>query len=108
MALKRCVGNEELLFALNHSNSNVSHTFTSFSANTVHLFILTDFTFCCVKSHATYDVIDNQSDYLPVYLTIDNKVQNVNSIINPHIDDRSPFQQWGRATITERTQYKIV
>ena len=109
MALKRCVDNEGLLFALNHSSSNVSLTLTSFSAYTVSnidLFILTDFIFHCVKSHATYDDFDNQSDHLPVYLTIDIKVQNVNTIVNPHINGRPPRQQWGRATITERTQYK--
>ena len=56
MALKRFVVNECLLFALNNSNSNVSHTFTSFSANTISKidhFILTDFIFHCVKSHTT-------------------------------------------------------
>ena len=83
--------------------------FTSYLVNTVSNidhFISTDFIFHCVRSHDTYDDIDSQSDHLPVYLTIDIKVQNVNSIVNPHINDRPPRQQWGRATYTERTQYK--
>ena len=33
-------------------------------------------------------------------------MHNINSIIKPHVDDRTPCQQWSRATITEGTQYK--
>ena len=96
-------------FALNHFTSNVSHTYNSFSVGTVSNidhFIVTDSIFQCISSYYTCDEIDNQSNHLPLFVTIDIEVKCADPVINPTSNVRLPREQWDRASIIEFTQYK--
>ena len=96
-------------FALNHSTSNVSHTYNSFSVGTISNidhFIVTDSIFQCISSYYTCDEIDNRSDHLPLFVTIDIEVKCPDPVINPTSNVRLPRQQWDRASIIECTKYK--
>ena len=107
IALNRFVVTEGLNFALNHSTSNVSHTYNSFSVGTISNidhFIVTDSIFQCISSYYTCDEIDNQSDHLPLFVTIDIKVKCAEPVINPTSNVRLPRLQWDRASIIECTQ----
>ena len=105
--LNRFVVTEGLNFALNHSTSNVSHTDNSFPVGTISNighFIVTDSIFQCMSSYYTCDEIDNQSDHLPLFVTIDIEVKCADPVINPTGNVRLPRQQWDRASIIECTQ----
>ena len=96
---------ESLQFALNHSSSDISHTYSSFSFDTystIDHFITTDSLFHAIQSYTTCDDIVNQSDHLPLFLSIDIELsRSVTPGINPQCTARIPRQQWDRADITD-------
>ena len=85
--------------------TTVSPLVLSLSSNIDH-YIVTDSIVQCISSYYTCDEIDNQSDHLPLFVTIDIEVKCADPVINPTSNVRMPRQQWDRASIIECTQYK--
>ena len=77
----------------------------SLSSNIDH-YIVTDSIVQYISSYYTCEEIDNQSDHLPLFVTIDIEVKCAVPVINPTSNVRMPRQQWDRASIIECTQYK--
>ena len=76
-ALFQFAAKESLQFALNHSISDITHTFTSFAFNsfsTIDHFIVTSSLYQAIKSYTTCDDVMNQSDHLPLFISIDIEV----------------------------------
>ena len=49
--------------------------------------------YMCISSYYTCDEIDNQSDHLPLLVTIDIEVKCADPVINPTSNVRLPRQQ---------------
>ena len=109
LSLNNYVVTEELKFALHHSISSVVHTFSSFSTSSFSIldhFIVNEFLFNRIQCYVTCDDIENQSDHLPLLITLDIDISIVNDVvINPPSTVRVPRQQWDRADITDRANY---
>ena len=109
LSLNTYVVTEELKFALHHSMSSVVHTFSSFSTNSFSIldhFIVNIFLFNRIQCYITCDKIENQSDHLPLLITLDIDISIVNDVvINPPSTVRVPRQQWDRVDITDRANY---
>ena len=77
LALIQFAAKESLQFALNHSVSDITHTFTSFaidSFSTIDHFIITSSLYQAIKSYTTCDDVMNQSDHLPLFISFDIEV----------------------------------
>ena len=88
LSLNNYAVTEGLKFALHHSISSVVHTFSSFSTSSLSIldhFIVTDILFNRIQCYVTCDEIENQSDHLPLLITLD--------------------IEWDRADITDRANY---
>ena len=112
-ALIQFAAKESLQFALNHSISDITHTFTSFAFNsfsTIDHFIVTSSLYQAIKSYTTCDDVMNQSDHLPLFISIDIEVPtdtlDNSTVINPFSTVRAPRQLWDRADITDRVKYR--
>ena len=109
LSLNNYVVTEELKFALHHSISSVVHTFSSFSTSSFSIldhFIVNEILFNRIQCYVTCDEIENQSNHLPLLITLDIDISIVNDVvINPPSTVRVPRQQWDRADITDRANY---
>ena len=87
LSLNNYAVTEELKFALHHSVSSVVHTFSSFSTSSFFFldhFIVNEFLFNRIQCYVTCDEIENQSDHLPLLITLDIELSIVNDVvINP-------------------------
>ena len=85
------------------------HTFSSFSTSSFSIldhFIVNEFLFNRIQCYVTCDEIENQSDHLPLLITLDIDISIVNDVvINPPSTVRVPRQQWDRADITDGANY---
>ena len=69
-------------------------------------FIVNEFVFNRIQCYVTCDKIENQSDHLPLLITLDIDISIVNNVvINPPTTVRVPRQQWDRADITDCANY---
>ena len=112
-ALIQFAAKESLQFALNHSISDITHTFTSFafdSFSTIDHFIVTSSLYQAIKSYTTCDDVMNQSDHLPLFISIDIEVPTDTldnpTVINPFSTVRAPRQLWDRVDNTDRVKYR--
>ena len=112
-ALIQFAAKESLQFALNHSISDITHTFTSFafdSFSTIDHFIVTSSLYQAIKSYTTCDDVMNQSDHLPLFISIDIEVPTGTldnpTAINPCSAVKAPRQLWDRADNTDRVKYR--
>ena len=97
---------------MNHSICDITHTFTSFAIDyfsTIINFIVTSSLYQAIKSYTTCDDVMNQSDHLPLFISIDIEVPTDtldNSTVNPFSTVRAPRQLWDRADNTDRVKYR--
>ena len=80
----------------------------SFSTN--DHFIVTNSLYQAIKSYTTCDDVMNQSNHLPLFISIDIEVPTDTldnpSVINPFSTVRAPRQRWDRADNTDRVKYR--
>ena len=110
-ALIQFASKESLQSALNHSISDITHTFTSFaidSFSTIDHFIVTSSLYQAIKSYTTCDDVMNQSDHLPLFISIDIEVPtgtlDNSTVIKPFSTVRAQRQLWDHAVITDRVE----
>ena len=94
---------------MTQSISDITHTFTSFAADsfsTTNYFSVTSSLYQAIKSYTTCDDVMNQSDHLPLFISIDIEVPTGTldhpTVINPCGAVRAPRQLWDPADITNR------